>query len=89
MHNCERKSWEENKKPEINNNEELDENDPERSVSNQEIIDALETHIAKLEADDWHPNQVRNTVILICKILSVELNKVIPEENDKIINIYV
>lgn len=89
MHNCERKTWEENKKPEINNNEELDENDPERSVSNQEIIDALEKHITMLEADDWHPKQVRNTVILICKILSVELNKVIPEENDKIINIYV
>lgn len=57
------------------------EEDPERSVSNQEIINALEECINKLETFKGKKQieQIVKTLILVCKILSVELNKATPE----------
>lgn len=65
------------------------EEDPERAVSSQELINALEECISKLEDfDDAYDtcaieqvvNDTKKTVILVCKILAVELDKIIPEE---------
>lgn len=55
----------------------IPEEDPERSVSNQEIINALEECIIKLEKfkGKKQTQQIVKTLILVCKILSVELNK--------------
>lgn len=57
------------------------EENPERSVSNQEIINALEECINKLEKFKGKKQiqQIVKTLILVCKILSVELNKSTPE----------
>ena len=62
-----------NKEEPIINND-LEKEKLERDINNQELIDALETCITKLETA---PNykQLVHTVTLICKILSVELDK--------------
>lgn len=54
----------------------------DRDVSIQEIIDALEANITKLETctNEEKIKWLSKTVVLICKILSVELNKTISED---------
>ena len=56
------------------------EEDPEREVSIQELINVIEDKIEKLEGE-WEETEtpliaeMKKTITLICKILSVELNR--------------
>jgi len=66
-------------------NEDYDQEDidPDRELSNQDLINALEDGITKLEKFSHKKlvQQLSKTVVLICKILAVELDKLIPEDS--------
>ena len=58
--------------------------DPERAVTTQEIIDVLEKKIKTIEESKGKSqiSEIAKTVVLICKILAVELNRTIPEDSN-------
>lgn len=60
--------------------------DKSRTISAQELINTLEDGIAKIEKYKGEKliKQLSKTLVFVCKILAVELDKLIPEElNDK------
>ena len=61
-----------------------------KAVSTQKLIDTLESCIIKLEKFKGLKliKQLTRTVVLICKILAVELDKTLPENLQNHNNIY-